>query len=664
VFLNNHQARIKTEVNIKVLELPLTLRRRIAQRTAIQNPAARLPLVLIFLLALPPLWLSLVAAPALHVDVGMWGDHTFLSGVNAVERSSGEDYRWTTERTQFTLPNLSSRYQLLRMRAHGWRPDGVPAPAVRLDVAGAAWGRLTLTPGMRMYSVLLPRDDERPTIAVGFASQVYQDKDNRQLGFALDWIEARAIGRASGPTLWHMGGQALLLLLLVLLLALALPSGWTPALAALLGGALVWANMQQPLWVSQAIGPWLALAALLLLATRLLEPRLLRALGPWMSPRQGQAAWALFVAALVLRLAGALHPLFNAHDVDVHTSWLTLVDRGQLYLYSTPGEFHGQQTFNPPAGYFLLLPLGLLLPELRLIVQAGVALIDAVGCLLLLPLARELRLPSAAGLLALALYLALPINTTMLWWGFATNAIAQTLWLLLLWALLWLIRRPSFGATALFGVASAVALLTHVGALTLAGAMLGLSAVFGWRRLSSEGRAALFGGLLVVALLATAIYFSAAMLPLLGQRDSNGLDLSRSFAKSWAARDLKVGLVSRGLLIGFLPPTLALAPAGLALLLGARPRHPLLGALVAAWLVVCLVFLAADLGLGLLVRYVYFATPLICLAAGALLAALSRRPAGRVVALALVLLVAWSGTALWVAGVLERVKPSVLPLTH
>ena len=95
-----------------------------------------------------------------------------------------------------------------------------------------------------------------------------------------------------------------------------------------------------------------------------------------------------------------------------------------------------------------------------------------------------------------------------------------------------------------------------------------------------------------------------------------------------------------------------------------RPRHPLLRPLVAAWLAVCLLFLAADLGLGLLVRYGYFAAPLICLGAGALLAALRRQAAGRVTAAALVLLVAWSGTALWMAGVLERVKPFVLPLTH
>jgi len=105
-------------------------------------------------------------------------------------------------------------------------------------------------------------------------------------------------------------------------------------------------------------------------------------------------------------------------------------------------------------------------------------------------------------------------------------------------------------------------------------------------------------------------------------------------------------------------------PPGLALLLGAPRRHPLLRALVVAWLMVCLLFLAVDFGLGLLVRYVYFAAPLVCLACGALLARLQRRYAGRIVALALVLLIAWSGTALWAAGVLERVKPSALPLTH
>jgi toxin CptA len=648
-----------------MLEVPGWLARQVIRRPTVRSRRASfdlLGLIAIFLLALPPLWLSLITAPKLRVDVGVWGDHTFLSGIHAIEQSASEDYRWTTARAELALPNLSSRYRLLRMRAHGWRPDGAAPPAVRLDLAGGDWGEIRMASAMRVYSVLLPRDDARPTLQVGFTSQVHQEPDGRQLGFALDWIEARAITPAAGPTFWHMGGQALLLaLLLALLWALALPPGWAPALAALLGVALVSANLRQPLSVAQALGPWLALAALLLLASWLLAPRLRRALSPWLTPGQARIAWALLVAALLLRLAGSIHPLFNAHDLDVHTGWIEAVAGGQLYLYSTPGEFHGQPTFNPPAGYLLLLPLGLLFDE-RLVIQVGVALIDALGCLLLLLLARELRLPARAGLLALALYLALPINTTMLWWGFATNALAQTLGLLLLWALLRMIRRPALATIACFSVAGAAALLTHVGALTLAAALLGLCVVFGWRRLSPESRAALFGCLVVVGVLALAIYFSAAIGPLLG-RSGPGLDLGRSFSKAWAARELRGGFIVRGALLGYLPPTLALAAPGLALLIGAR-RHPLLRALVAAWLVVCLLFLAADFGLGLLVRYVYFAAPLVCLAAGALLAALARHPAGRYAALALALLVAWSGTALWVAGVLERVKPSALPLTH
>jgi toxin CptA len=633
-------------------------------RSATSAPVS-LALALVFVLALPLLWFSLVASPALTIDVGAWGDHTVLTGVNAIESSSTETYRWTTARATVSLPNLSSRYQMLRMRAHGWRPAGAAAPTVQLDVAGHPWGQLSAPPEMRLYSILLPRDYVSPSIAVGLTSQVYRAPDRRQLGIALDWIEARAFGAASGPAPWQIGGQALLLaLLLALLWALALPAGWALGLAGLLCGALVWANVRQPLWVGQALGPWLLLAVLLLAAAWSLAPWLARALSPWMSPRQARVAWALFLAALALRLAGAIHPLFDAHDLTVHTSWLDTVNSGQLYLYSTPGEFHGQRTFNPPAGYLLLLPLELLLPDSRLAVQAGVALLDALGCLLLLPLARALRLPGRAALFALALYLALPINMTMLWWGFATNAIAQTLWLLLLWALLLVVRRPSRGAAAIFAVASAVALLTHVGALALAAAMLGLTVALGWRRLPAQSRAALFAGLLAVALLATAIYFSAALGPVVGQRNPDSLDLGRAFAKSWAARELKIGFISRGLLLGFLPPTLALAPVGLALLLGARGRHPLMRVLVAAWLAVCLVFLAADLGLGLLVRYVYFAAPLICLGAGALLAALHRRAAGRVAAAALVVFVAWSGATLWAAAVLDRVKPSVLPLTH
>ena len=47
-----------------------------------------LPLLLLALAALPLLWWSLTVAPALLVDVGQWGDHSYLSGVSGIEQSS------------------------------------------------------------------------------------------------------------------------------------------------------------------------------------------------------------------------------------------------------------------------------------------------------------------------------------------------------------------------------------------------------------------------------------------------------------------------------------------------------------------------------------------------------------------------------------------------
>jgi toxin CptA len=623
--------------------------------------------ILLPLLTIPLLWASLFAATRLRVDVGVWGDHTYLDGLNGVERSSTEDYRWTTGATTLTLPNLNGGSRELRMRAHGWRPDGLPSPEVRISVAGRAWGRVQTTPDVRVYTVLLPPDDTNATTSITFQTDpIYASpSDGRTIGVALDWIELHTIERSPGP-LWHLARQiALVALLHALLWALALPAAWSIAPAALSSGALIWANLQQPLWVSQSIVGWLIIAGLLLLATWLLRPRVSALLTPWMSPRQAHIAWALIIAALALRLFGSVHPLFNSHDVDVHMRWLETVSGGQLYLYSTPGELRNRQTFNPPAGYVLLLPLWLALPSPRLVVQVGVGLFDALGCVLLLPLARALRLPATAGLSALALYLALPINTTILWWGFATNTIAQATWLLLLWLLLRLARRPDRITLAAFVVCCAVSLLMHAGALVLIVAILGLLLAFGWRQLTPGRNTALLG--IALALLITVpIYFTAAAGPILERPpdEDNRIDISQSLAKGWNDRELRLNLVGRGMQLGLLPPLLALAPVALASLLLARSRPPIQAPLIAAWLLVCGGFFAVYMGLGLTTRYIYFAAPLLCLAVGALLAHLSRRPWGRAVALTLTLFVIWSGTALWFAGVLLRDKPSIVSLTQ
>ena len=104
-------------------------------------------------------------------------------------------------------------------------------------------------------------------------------------------------------------------------------------------------------------------------------------------------------------------------------------------------------------------------------------------------------------------------------------------------------------------------------------------------------------------------------------------------AKSWALRDEKFGLIWLGLVRGFLPIPLALAPLGFVRALQLQPRHPLGRSLIAGWVAVCLLFFGVYMGLGLVVRFLYFAAPLLCLGLGALFDLLWQRH-GRLVVIA------------------------------
>jgi toxin CptA len=621
---------------------------------------AQLATLALLLALLPLLWGSITSAPALRVEVGEWGDHAYLSGVNGVEENGTEVFRWTTGDSVLTLPNLSPRYRALRLRGHAWRPAGESPPLAQISLPGHAPAAVGLSAQQRVYSLLLP-PAETPDITARLTTPAYEPPgDSRSIGVALDWLELRQIDQ-SGPTLWQFGGQALLLALLAALWLLVAAPWLAPPLTAASGLALLAANWAQPLWAGSALGAWLLISLGLLLASWLLAPRCRRALEPWMTPRQTRVVWGLLVAAMLLRLFGAVHPLFDAHDLPFHTGWMGMVGRGELVFYSTPGEFKNQETFNPPAGYLLLLPLNLLMSP-RLAVQVGVALVDGLGCLLLLPLARGLGLGGRAALLGLALYVALPINTTMLWWGFATNDLAQTVGLALLWLLLRLVRRPDRPALALCAAVAAAALLTHVGALVLEVALLGLFLLLSWRDLPRGRRAALLLVAGAALLFGAALYFSLAGERVLAGQGGPGRTLAETLARSWDQRWARLTLMGRGLTLGFLPPLLVLAPLGLARLLPAL--RPVPRALVLAWLLTALAFMAVYLALGMMVRYYYFLAPLVCLAAGCALASLTRRSSARILTLALILLIAWSGTSLWVSAVLLRDKPSLTPLTH
>ena len=630
------------------------------------HPGALRPLLapaLLLALAIPLLALSLRAAPPLRVDVGAWGDGAYLTGAHDAESNPSESYRWTRERAELLLPRLHSGPLLLRLRAHGGRPPGLPAPRVVASVGGRPVGSFWPDNSLRVYELLLP-DAGGASVAVALGSDVVTPPgDSRALGFAIDWVELAPLG-AAGPATGQLAAQALLLaLVLALLASLRLPRSLD-----LLGGAaalivLLAANSWQPGWLAVALLAWVWVLGALLAATWLARGAFARWLAPWLAPRQADAAWALVVAALAIRLLGAAHPFFEIHDIGFHRPWLESVARGQLYIYSTPSEFQNRETFNPPIGYLLILPLYTLLPSTQLVLQVGTGLVDALGCLLLLPLARALRLAPRAALLALALYMAMPINTTMLWWGFITNDMAQTVGLLLTVLLLGLARAPGRARWLAFTAVAAAGLLMHIGALVLIVALLGASLLLGWLRLAPASRWSALGGAALALALTGLLYFSAVASPALAAGGAGPRDLSATLAEAQAALGTRFALSSKGWLVGFVPLALALAPLGYLLLLGRQPRGSFERTLLLTWLAVCALFYGVYMASGLLVRYIYFVAPLVCLALGALLSRIWPR-CGRLVALAIVLLVASAGLALWAAGVLLHLKPTLVPLTH
>lgn len=640
------------------------------------------PLLLCWILALPILWFSLVWAPYPRVDVGVWGDHATLSGAHGREEDqiSGETFRWTMAAAEIRLPHPAPADRLLQLRLHGRRPSG-PPPIVDLQVAGRQWGQLPLSPTLRVYRVLLPEAPLGLTHLRLTSDTIQPEGDPRSLGFAIDWYELQPIGMAWQPTWFAWGGQVALYGLALLMLARLVVQPRIrlfAAAAALL--ALLLLNMGDPLWSGLGLPFWLIGMVMSLLALGIIDRQQrwvlrfeplteVRFLMPWLSAGQARLTIILLLFGLLLRLFAAAHPLFDAHDLPVHDRWMRIVAAGQLYLYSTPGELQNRLTFNPPAGYILLQPLWLLIGDLRLTLQIGVALIDWFGCLLLIPLAREFGLPRRAMLIALALAAALPISMTMLWFGFATNNIAQTLWLLLLWRILVLVRPRSsphvWREALLVGVIAAACAMTHVGALVLLAVMLAILVVGGVLVIPRDRWMLLAGALAAAAGLTLLIYVSAAAVPVIQQPPPpRARTLAESLARGWEMRDIRLLLVGRAWTLGFTELLLALLPAGLLLLWQQPQRHAMQRLFLAGLVAICLVFFGVYMSLGFLTRYIYFAAPIICLAGGAALSALWRRPGGRWLVLAVVALVIATGLVLWFGAAIVRDEPSLVPLTH
>ncbi len=609
------------------------------------------------------LHVSLTHQNALIITVGSgWGDLAHIQGLHGTEEGNGETYRWTTGNAEIRLPNVAYRYRAFCMLAHSWRPEGTPVSPVTIAAEGQPIATLTLSDSFRRTCVSIP---PRATATRVISLQIdtfSTPQDDRELGIALSQISLEGGGStASAPV--QYGGQ-LALMLLWAALAVLIARGFWPGhslvwvgVGALAASTVIWLNLAEVIWVGTGLWYWLGSSLAASGAFWLMQRHGAARLSPWLMPAHQHAASALLAVALLIRLLGATHPLFDLHDLGFHTRWLRDVLGGDLFLYSTPSEFQGRATVYPPVGYLLLLPLRLLFDG-RLTLQIGLALLDTLACWLVLLLARALELPGRAGVLALALYAALPVVLTMQWWGFATNAIAQPIWLVLVLLVLAVVRRPRPALIGALVAATLLMLLSHVGAIALGGITLALALLFGWRHLSWRALAAVAGaGSLAIALVYV-VYYAPA---LTGAVSGDAAATTRP--QLWQDTALRITLISTGFARAFeLLPAL-LVPVGIGALLVRPTRLPLSRALPVAWALTFVGFVLVYIIANFVVREIYFLAPMACLGLALLLDALWKR-GWHLLALVFVLLIAGNGVLLWFGGVLARIKPSALPLTH
>jgi hypothetical protein len=305
-----------------------------------------------------------------------------------------------------------------------------------------------------------------------------------------------------------------------------------------------------------------------------------------------------------------------------------------------------------------MLPALLLQITPGLVIQAGIPLLDSFGALLVGLLARRLGASERAAVLSAALYAALPISLTSLYYGHSAQIFGQWLMAPLALLLLAAVQRRTLSFWLGAGVLLSMALLTHIGVSILAVAWLGIAWLALWVRRTVSARAwRQLTVTLALSCLAGGLFAYAPVV----------LEHLQSFQKVVRQGTSDAGGPAYNLIAGAIMISFHRLGA-LLLLLGAafvRPKRLPIGAaeLIGAWCAAVLIFWGVEMVTGLQVRYLVFFAPLACWLFALLLDRLSTRGAmGRAVVWATLLLLSAQASIIWYQGTFSNIAPTMIPL--
>lgn len=629
------------------------------------RPATIISVILLIpaLLAADIAGLERRSSPSYDLDVGFWGDQELLDGVFEQETDPlGTTYRWTQERTRFTVrdfPVVSA--PVLELRIGGLPPQAsAPRPAQLAFEGTHLVLPVAATP--RSYHVQLPTAALADgTLGMTLLSPTSRaPNDPRAVGIRLDDISIGWDQSVWAMPTWHIVVIQWLIVLLGLALALRLRMPRPHRIV--LGGGLVglqgWMAAYNPFmagaWESRLLVMGIALLALI----AALQPVVYRM---WPGPTGRLASRALLlitVFAIAIRLFGLFYPSFGSHDLYIHRARLEDVLHGRLLLFDHPSEFGSKIAIVPPAFYVIAAPLTLIYHDPGVVLQGLYAFLDGTSALLVGLLVHRLGGGRRAALIAATCVAMLPIQFSILWWGFGPQIVGQ--WLLLLLAVL-LCREQvlSSGSWKLATVVLSMAFLMHNGTVALGGLWLAVYLALSWRPTAlhmMRWRRPL--AMLVIAAAAAFVLLYSDVVLLEIRQFVSGLPTSATGDASARLR-----LIGKGLGAAFQPIGGIVAVGFLMALVrwtSGRSRWLVLG-----WLLSSLFFLIIDVSIGMQVRYAYFTIPMLCAGIGlGLERVMLRWSWGWMVGWGAVGLIAFTGMQLWLDGVILFVKPTLIALTH
>ncbi|KPL85681.1 hypothetical protein [Herpetosiphon geysericola] len=418
--------------------------------------------------------------PTQQIDIGNWGDqNSFAGGFEQEQNSQGETYRWTQAQAWIRLQGLNSANPRLLSLQVGGVPPRLPLSATLQISTLNASVVLPLAQTARNYQLLIPATNQQDwQVELRVPTQQVLP-DPRFLGIRLDHVQLQTPSNVWASSTWQLllVQVAIVSSLIGLLLLLKADKLTIAGLSLLSIGSL---NLITGKFVLVAWAWQLRLLIVMLAATLIiccLRSLIQSQIRPLLSKQEYRYLIIFSVITFFIPLISILFPNFGSHDRLIHADRLDQVAQGSGLLLDKLYEFQGRETITPTTFYLLALPLKLLLQNNGVIIEGLYTFLHASSGLLVAIILLRWKVRPSIALAAMIFISAMPLQLTILWWGFAPQIVGQ--WLVLLF-----LASLSFQATPqpnlwTIGLVS-LALWMHNGVALLTGVWLASYWVLGF----------------------------------------------------------------------------------------------------------------------------------------------------------------------------------------